>query len=194
MPGTWCACWARQRITKPVRPFASRLSDQVIGDPCDVALAALREADLPTIERLMCEAEVAAWWRDFDIDEIGSFITTDEYVTPFRVVTGGETVGYAHVYHANRDPFWVAFGVPKETFGLDLSIGSAVARGRGIGRKAVRLLVQRLLLWPEVVRVQIDPESINERAIRAYGAAGFAPRGRYPGYDGDEMLYMTVER
>lgn len=166
----------------------------MIGDQRDVALVALLEADLPGIERLMRDAEVAAWWRDFDIGEVRSFITTDEYVTPFRVVAGGETVGYAHVYHANRDPFWVAFGVPKETFGLDLSIGSAAARGRGVGRKAVRLLVERLLEWPEVVRVQIDPEATNERAIRAYGAAGFVARGVAPGYDGDEMLYMTVER
>jgi lysine N-acyltransferase len=177
-----------------MQAFASRLSDQVIGDPADVALVALTEADLPAIERLLSEAEVAAWWRELDIEELRSFITTDEYVTPFRVIAGGETVGYAHVYHANRDAFWVAFGVPKETFGLDLSIGSAAARGRGIGRKAVRLLIERLLQWPEVVRVQIDPESTNVRAIRSYAAAGFVPRGKYPGYDGDEMLYMTVAR
>lgn len=97
-----------------------------------------------------------AWWDDLDIDEIRSFIT-DAYVTPFRIVAANATVGYAQAYHANRDPFWVAFGVPRETFGLDLSIGETATRGRGVGRVAFRLLVDRLFAWREVVRVQIDP-------------------------------------
>jgi aminoglycoside 6'-N-acetyltransferase len=173
--------------------FQSRLPDITIGDPRELALIALRAADLADIERLLSDGEVAQWWRDFDIDDIAEFLDHD-YVSPFRIVLEGRTVGYAQTYHANRDQFWVDFGVPRETFGIDLSIGVASLRNRGVGRAAVKLLVDRLLAWPEVVRLQIDPEATNERAIRAYGAAGFVARGVFPGYDGDEMLYMTIER
>ena len=165
----------------------------MIGDPAVVGLVALTEIDLDEVEQFMTEGEVARWWPDFDRGEIRSFIEGG-YVTPFRVVAEGATVGYAHVYHANMDEFWVAFGVPRATFGIDLSIGVASARNRGVGRAAVRLLVDRLFAWREVVRLQIDPDADNARAIRAYGAVGFVARGLYPGYDGETMLYMTIER
>jgi aminoglycoside 6'-N-acetyltransferase len=174
-------------------PFASRLPDRVIGDPASVGLIALTKADLGDIEQLLQEPGVAQWWRDFGIEEIAAHLTSD-YVAPFRIVVAGQTVGYAQAYHANRDQFWIDFGVPSETFGLDLSIGDPSLRGRGVGRAVIQLLVDRVLAWPEVVRVQIDPEPHNEAAVRAYRAAGFVERGTYPGYDGDTMLYMTIER
>jgi aminoglycoside 6'-N-acetyltransferase len=175
-------------------PFSSLIRDLVIGDSSVVALVALRADDLPEIEQLLREPEVAAWWRELDMDEMRALPSDDDYVSRFKIVVGHQMVGYAHAYHANRDEFWVAFGVPRETFGIDLSIGDPAARNRGVGREATRLLIDRLLAWPEVVRVQIDPEATNERAIRAYRAAGFVDRGVYPGYDGDQMLYMTIER
>jgi RimJ/RimL family protein N-acetyltransferase len=104
------------------------------------------------------------------------------------------TVGFLQVYHANCDDFWVRFGVPQETFGLDLAIGAPAARNRGVGRAALLLTIERLFQWPEVKRVQIDPDPENAHAVRTFAAAGFEARGVYPGYDGDEMLYMAVER
>jgi RimJ/RimL family protein N-acetyltransferase len=151
------------------------------------------ESDLPAMAPLLAEPEVAVWWGADAIDEIRSHLTS-EIVSPFRIVVESATVGYAQVYHANRDEFWPAFGVPRETFGVDLSIGVAVARNRGVGRAVLRLLIDRLFAWPEVVRVQIDPDPTNARAIAANRAAGFVERGIYPGYEGETMLYMTIER
>lgn len=174
--------------------FSSRLADRVIGDPAAVALVALTERDVGEVFALMREPEVAEWWPDFERDELREYLTHD-YVTPFRIVAANATVGFIQIYHANRDPFWQAFGAPAETFGLDLAIGVASARGRGVGRTVLRLAIDRLFAWPEVVRVQIDPDPPNERAIRANRAAGFAARGLFPGYDdGDEMLYMAIDR
>jgi RimJ/RimL family protein N-acetyltransferase len=177
-----------------VGPFSSRIGDAVIGDPASVGLVALHDSDLAEIERLLHESEVAEWWHDLDMDEMRALPSADDYVSRFKIVVAQRTVGYAHAYHANRDEFWVSFGVPRETFGIDLSIGDPGARGRGIGRAATRLLVERVFAWPEVVRVQIDPDVANARAVRAYRGAGFVERGIYPGYDGGEMLYMTIDR
>ena len=146
-------------------PFSSRLGDAVLGEPATLALVALRDADLPEIERLLRDEEVARWWRELDMDEMRAAPGADDYVSRFKIVAAHKTIGYAHAYHANRDDFWVKFSVPRETFGIDLSIGDPAARNRGLGRAATRLLVERLFAWPEVIRVQIDPEATNERAI-----------------------------
>lgn len=175
------------------RPFSSRLSDDVIGDPAAVGLVALTARDLPELDRLMRDPEVAERWPDYEIDDFRDYLT-HAYVTPFRIVAANVTVGFLQVYHANCDDFWVRFGAPKETFGLDLAIGAAAARNRGVGRAVLRLMIERLFQWPEVRRVQIDPDPENARAVRAFRAAGFVERGVYPGYDGDTMLYMTAER
>ena len=160
----------------------------------EVGLTAMGEVDLLQIERLLREQEVALWWNDPpDIGELREYLSHD-YVTAFCIVAASVTVGFAQVYHANCDPFWQSFGVPRETFGLDLAIGAADARNRGIGRVVLRLLTERLFMQPEVVRLQIDPDPENARAVRAFGAAGFAASGVHPGYDGDTMLYMTIER
>ncbi len=169
-----------------------RLGDQVIGDPATVAVVAMGASDVEGIARLMCEREVAVWWPDADADDFEEYLT-HAYVTPFRIVAAHATVGFLQVYHANSDPFWVTFGVPAETFGLDLAIGVAAARDRGIGRKALRLIVERLFAQPDVVRVQIDPDPENARAIRAFRSAGFVAHGVMSGYEGEPMLYMTIE-
>jgi aminoglycoside 6'-N-acetyltransferase len=181
-------------MTGSAGPFSSLIRDRVIGDPSRIGLVTLEQEDLPEIERLLREKEVAQWWRELDIDEMRAHPDEDDYVSRFKIVVAHKAIGYAHAYHANRDEFWTAFGVPRETFGIDLSIGEPAARNRGVGRAAIRLLVDRLLAWPEVVRVQIDPDPANERAIRAYRAVGFIERWTGPGYDGDAMLYMTMER
>jgi aminoglycoside 6'-N-acetyltransferase len=177
-----------------VGPFSSLIRDSVIGDPVAIGLMALTAADLPAIERLLGEEQVAQWWHELDMDEMRALPSADDYVSRFKIVLEHRMVGYVHAYHANRDEFWVRFGVPRETFGIDLSIGDPLARNRGVGRGATRLLIDRLFAWHEVVRVQIDPDVANERAIRAYRGAGFVERGVYPGYDGDQMLYMTIDR
>jgi RimJ/RimL family protein N-acetyltransferase len=173
--------------------FASRLTDTVIGDPAGVGLVAVTARDLRELDGLMHDPEVAEWWPDYEIDDFREYLT-HAYVAPFRIVAANKTVGFLQVYHANRDEFWTQFGVPAETFGLDLAIGDAAARERGVGRAVLRLMIERLFQWPEVVRVRIDPDPENERAIRAFAAAGFVARGVYPGYEDDPMLYMTVER
>jgi RimJ/RimL family protein N-acetyltransferase len=165
----------------------------MIGDPASAGLVAVTAHDLPELDRLMHDPDVTQWWPDYEIDDFRDYLT-HAYVTPFRIVAANATVGFLQVYHANCDEFWVRFGVPKETFGLDLAIGAAAARNRGVGRAVLRLMIERLFQWPEVRRVQIDPDHENERAVRAFAAAGFASGGVFSGYDGDTMLYMTVER
>jgi aminoglycoside 6'-N-acetyltransferase len=156
----------------------------------------LRHSDLDGIGRMLKVPDVAQWYDDDSladqVAEIAGHIESD-YVSPFLVSLDGRPIGYIQVYHANCEDFWTAFGVPKETFGLDMFL--AEARERGLGSRLTRVMIERLFAMDGVVRVQIDPDPANLRAIRCYEKAGFRKAGVFPGYyPGEEMLYMTIER
>ena len=156
----------------------------------------LAHRDLNEMARMLAVPEVALWYDDDPIAEqvaeLAAHIASD-YVSPFLVARDGRPIGYIQAYHANCEDFWVRFGVPKETFGLDMFL--ADNRGQGLGPRLTGAMIDRLFAMDGVRRVQIDPDPQNARAIRAYEKAGFRAAGVFPGYyPGEEMLYMTVER
>jgi aminoglycoside 6'-N-acetyltransferase len=159
-----------------------------------LALKALTEADLPVIAGMLRDPDISEWYGDDHAESLAEIADhiDDPMVAPFLVTLNGAPIGYLQAYHANRDAFWQAFGVPAETWGLDMML--AAHRGQGLGRRLCRHMIDYLFTLPGVVRVQIDPDPENLRAVRCYAAAGFKPRGIMPGYDGVQMVYMTVER
>jgi len=156
----------------------------------------LVHSDLDLMGRMLAVPEVAEWYDDDPIaDQVAELAAhiASPYVSPFLVALDDGPIGYIQAYHANCEGFWTAFGVPRETFGLDMFL--AEARNRGLGSRLTRAMIVRLFEMDGVVRVQIDPDPANARAIRAYEKAGFRRAGLFPGYYPDEeMLYMIVER
>ena len=169
----------------PFDPHFARAIDAGEG----LVLRPLASGDMPAIFAMFDDPEVARWWTS-PPGEIAEIID-EPSVWPYLVTLAGAPIGYFQIYHANPEPFWAAFGVPAETFGLDMFL---TRRGEGLGTRMVRAAIARVLDLPAAVRVQIDPDPGNPRAIRAYEKAGFAARGAMPGYDDDPMLYMTIER
>lgn len=156
----------------------------------------LRHSDLDVMAAMLSVPDVARWYdddpRSDQVAEMAAHIDGD-HVSPFLVALDGRPIGYIQAYHANCEDFWVRFGVPEETFGLDMFL--AEHRGQGLGSRLAHAMIERLFAMDGVVRVQIDPDPKNARAIRAYEKAGFRSAGIFPGYyPGEEMLYMTVER
>jgi len=171
-----------------VRPFASALTGSVDAGG-GLLLRPLAAGDLGAIAAMLADPEIARWY-DSDVGEIESLLG-HPFVTPFLAVLDGAPAGYLQAYHANRDDFWPDFGVPAETFGLDMFLAR---RGEGLGVRLARAMAAHLFGMERVVRVQIDPDPDNRRAVRAYEKAGFVPRGIMPGYDGATMHYMTIDR
>lgn len=173
----------------------SRLDLQHLDCGGGLRLSALTRGDLPAIAEILRDPEVAVWFgedHDASLAEIAGHIG-DAIVSPFLVTLAGAPLGYMQAYHANAEPFWRDFGVPRETYGLDMSLGAR--RGEGLGRRMCRAMIDHLFTLPEVMRVQIDPDHENPRAIAAYRAAGFREVGRFPGYyPGETMVYMVIDR
>jgi len=81
---------------------------------------------------------------------------------------------------------WLA-ELPKETIGIDLSIGEATKLSKGIGTKVLAEFVSRLkgLGYQTII---IDPDADNHRAIRAYEKAGFSIIKELENRTGDTLL------
>ena len=78
-------------------------------------------------------------------------------------------VGEIQYYHPYLSERWSA--------GIDIFIGEASDRNRGLGTEAVRTLLRHLFEVKGVNRVTIGPEPANRRAIRSYEKAGFQVDG-----------------
>jgi aminoglycoside 6'-N-acetyltransferase len=64
---------------------------------------------------------------------------------------------------------------------LDISLTTAL-HGRGYGRRALKLVIDHFVAKGHH-RFTIDPDVINDRAIRCYSAVGFEPVGVMRAYE-----------
>ncbi len=146
-----------------------------IAGPHDVSLRPIAEGDLDMLLRWQREPEVAHWWDEADLSREEM---RREYLEPdiaptwrFVIEWEGRDVGMVQYWHKypDTDDLWSA--------GIDILIGEADARDRGVGREAIRVLLRYLFEVKRLHRVTIDPEVANVRAIRAYERAGFTRDG-----------------
>ena len=129
------------------------------------------EADLTDVAHWLSEPEVRQFWGDPEenLEEMRAGLTEPDYAPSWQFVIGldGRGVGVIQYSHREPDPdsHWDA--------SIDIFIGDAAARGRGVGIEAVRVLLRHLFEEKRVHRVTIDPELDNVRAIHVYERAGF---------------------
>ena len=124
-----------------------------------VVLRPVADADIPALEAILREPEVARWWmrHTWDrVDEAGSAV--------FAILADGDVVGCIQ-YAEETDPDY-------RHAGIDLFVSDG-AQGRGIGTDALRTLLAHLIDDVGHHRVIIDPAVENARAIHVYEKLGF---------------------
>jgi RimJ/RimL family protein N-acetyltransferase len=108
----------------------------------------------------------------------------------FAIDIDGKFIGACGVFNVNPT---------ARTCELGIAIGDKAHWGQGYGREAVSLLVQYAFRYRNFRRVWLWVHAANERAIRAYRAAGFREEGRLREHawsNGryDDVVYMGVLR
>jgi diamine N-acetyltransferase len=141
--------------------LASRLVEAAV---VDVAVRETTEGDLDFVLALETEPEAARlvgqWTRDRHREAIGR--ADEEHLL---ILAGENRVGYALLQ---------GVGDPNRS----IEIRRIVVGPRGaIGRRALRLIVDRSFRRHAAHRVWLDTFPWNERARRAYAAAGFVREG-----------------
>jgi aminoglycoside 6'-N-acetyltransferase len=145
-------------VIAPQRGQPPRLEGDV------VALRPLDVADIAPIAAIQGEESVARWWGQPDEAEIRAKAEGRDEVVAFAIEADGETVGLIQ-YYEQEDPDF-------RSANLDVFLAER-ARGRGLGRDALRTLARYLIDERGHHRLTIDPAAENEVAIRVFERVGF---------------------
>ena len=123
------------------------------------------EADLFFIIGLEHDPDASPWLARWPRERhLEAFRSSNE--EPLVVEEDGEAVGYA-----------LLSGIENEHGSLEVRRIAVARRGEGLGRRALRLVVDRAFEWYRPHRVWLDLMVENERARRAYEAVGFVEEG-----------------
>ena len=142
--------------------------------------------DLPRLFGWIAEAHVAEWWLDGNetIEAVearySERVDGAHHVTPWIMEIEGVPVGFVQWYRVADEAEWFpGLTIPTGTVAVDIAIGDPEYVGKGHGRRLLLEFVHHVLraAAPDSPEVWIDPNPRNERAVRAFRAAGFADTG-----------------
>lgn len=142
--------------------------------------------DLPLLQAWLAQPHVAEWWEDAPetIEAVEAKYTERiegaDHVAPWVMEIEAKPIGFVQWYRVEDEAEWFpGVEIPPGTVAIDLAIGDPDYIGRGHGRRLVLEFVHHVVrpAVPESPEVWIDPNPRNERAMRAYQAAGFVDTG-----------------
>jgi aminoglycoside 6'-N-acetyltransferase len=140
------------------------------------------EDDADMLVTWHADPDIARFWDDqtFTREEMLERLARPD-VDAFVVEADGESVGYIQA--------WTDDGVSG---GIDMFL-IPDARGRGLGPDAARALAKHLHDDRGWRPVTVDPYLSNERAVRAWGRAGFVPVEERPPDDDHREPWLVME-
>jgi RimJ/RimL family protein N-acetyltransferase len=156
------------------------------------------DADLAMLYEWVNRPHVAEWWdAPFSLEEVALEFAPrprEGGVAHYIAHSDERPVGFVQSYvAAGSGGGWWPDERDPGVVGIDLFLADPVDLGKGLGTAMIEAFVARLFEDPAVVRIQIDPDPENARAIRCYEKVGFAAVGIVETPDGPALL-MTLPR
>ena len=135
----------------------------------DIVLRQVEPGDLDALVAIRSQPSVARWWDAIDETEFrDDALASDEHEYHYAIVVDGELGGMVQFFEEPDVAFRYA--------AIDIFLGERW-QGRGVGRRAIGLLLGYLFGERGHRRATIDPAEINVAAVRCYAAAGFRTVG-----------------
>jgi aminoglycoside 6'-N-acetyltransferase len=134
-------------------------------------------ADLPLLAAWLGQPHVARWWleREAQLEEAQNRPPGSGHVL---IAVDGEPVGYMRWQRSDASAL-TSLGLPAGAVDMDILIGDPSRTLRGLGRRAVRRLRERLLADASIPLLGMVTAVDNLIAIRSFRAAGFEPYREY---------------
>lgn len=159
----------------------------------DVRLRSFDPAlDAPRLQEWLGQPHVGPWWGDPRLAIEDSLRRPPD--TCAVVLADAAPVGYL-CWQQLRQEELAAAGLADLSEGLvdiDILIGEPTAIGKGVGPRALGLVLDRLRADPSVAVGGIGTSVSNQRAIRAFEKAGFSLWREFHDAELGPCWYMTV--
>lgn len=145
-----------------------------------LAVRTLLAADAPLLVRWLSDPEVLRYYegrdRPHDMDMVRKhFYEDQEEITRCIILYEGLAIGYLQFYPLSKEN-QAEYGIKEPmngVFGMDQFIGETAYWGKGIGTKLITAMVNYLIAQHQAVRILMDPQTWNERALHVYEKCGF---------------------
>lgn len=144
--------------------------------------------DLPMLRDWLRRPHVTPWWGD--PDDVLDFVSRHDTDAHAFITVDDKPVGYVCWQRPAPDEL-TAVGLdslPADLIDLDIAIGETEYLGRGVGPRALGLVLERLSA-EGVAFAGIACAAANLRARKAYEKAGFRVFGKFQ-EAGDDMYYL----
>jgi aminoglycoside 6'-N-acetyltransferase len=154
----------------------------------------LEEKDRYSLAKWLSNPLVLAFYegRDnaFDLDKVKKvFYSSKDDEGKSMVEFGGNEIGYIQFYPLD-DARKRKYGYFNENiYGIDQFIGEVEYWNKGIGTLLVTSMVKYLMDHKKAVRVVMDPQTRNTRAIKCYEKCGFKKVRILPNHELHEGKY-----
>lgn len=146
----------------------------------DLSFRALHRRDFPLLQAWLSRPHVDAWWHErLDLAGLerhyGPTIDGREPTHVFVIEHHQEPIGFIQWYRwADYSEHAAQLGAERDSAGIDFAIGVPELIGRGIGPRAIRAFLERIVfVEPGIAACVSDPETRNTRSLRAFEKAGF---------------------
>ncbi len=169
----------------------------------DITFRPLEPGDLPLILRWLRDPEVSRWY--WDVTELSDEDLAakweprtheDELVDRFMMLVDGMAIGEIQTNRGADFPDHQAeIGIP-DAAGVDLFIGDAKFRHRGLGAEIIQAFIDGVVFEDRQIQTcTIDPHPENTIAIRAYEKTGFRHvKTYYSAAESVDVYLMRLDR
>jgi len=154
----------------------------------DLALRRMRDdaAEYKLMAKWLTDPRVLEFYEGRDnpfplariMSEYSTSVLGSQGVTPCFLISKEGPIGYMQFCPVTNEEDRLSYGLEaidaaSNTFSMDQFIGEPEYWDRGIGTRAVQLMLSYLFNSEQAVAVVVDPHVQNLRAIRCYDKCGF---------------------
>lgn len=129
------------------------------------------------------------------IEKYSPKVLAEEKITPCIFIYQNNPIGYLQYYALEdlpqTDKQKYHLENTNNVYGIDLLIGETEYWNQGIGTKVISAIVNYLFEQLNAVKIVIDPEAGNTRAIRCYEKSGFKKVKLLPKHEVHEGEYRN---